>query len=166
MGFFDSKSESASAPGTSGAQTQQGEATAINLSAGGDIGRGTSVTVNSSTSDYGAIEGALSLAGGAFSKAIDFGGDIYDKSLDFAELSLKEAHGAYAESNQISRRAIDEIVGAVESSQQFTRQAFDNATDAFKFNAQSAEERSFGSLTKGLFWLGLAALAVIGLRGS
>jgi len=98
VSLFSSSSKSNPKSGSTGAQTQEGEAISVNI-IGGKYTT-SDVIINNQTTDHGAIEGAFSLA---------------DDVLDFAETTASAAHLATQETLLSGERNLSTAAGLVES---------------------------------------------------
>ncbi|MBQ0721012.1 MAG: hypothetical protein KBT88_03505 [Gammaproteobacteria bacterium] len=147
MGFFDSKSDSASAASQSGAQTQLGDPVSISIS-GKKVGAKIAVTSNVFSSDYGAIGAALNFADQVSAR---------DSQLAMAELNSAEraakvlANNAYWFGSKVVDKGNSFGLALLESSKDTLETTADISRELLKTTAGQSQafSQAVGDLTTG-----------------
>jgi hypothetical protein len=110
-----------------------------------------SVTTNNTTSDYGSVNGALTLAGSMTTKAFGLAGDAYGGAVDALKQTSKD-----------SQSSIMAAFGAAATAQASSAAVLGFASDAIKQTGAAFAESKDGGQSK-MMVAAIAAVAVVGV---
>ena len=161
MGLFDSKSKSTSLQtATEQGQQVEDQGNAFNF-AGVVSGKKNQAHINVTTSDYGAIKGALNtvddvleLAGESTANALEFGAGAFIKAIDSADESRTQAldfsAGAFSSAlsavDDAARRSQDASNRAISASNEARRDALEFGAGAFTNALNSVDDAAGDAL--------------------
>lgn len=166
MGLFDSDSEQRASEGQAGSQTQQGDPTSVQLTAGDD--QRAEVNITNQMVDGGLVEAAEALAQGTFGfaedvvtlggRAFDFGERALEANEDTVSESLEFAGDNVEQGYYFASEVFDSAIETVESA---ATQAVGSANAALQEVNRDASERT----SRIMLYVagGIAAAAVLGV---